>query len=328
MNTKISVDISSSKEEREDLEILNNFETLPKELLDEALIKAASSGDMKSVETLLKLGADVNTQNHEKQTPLHLAFDRKDYAIVKLLLENGANVDAKDSYGTPLHKACLLGKLEMVKILLKHNANVNERTKTRKTPLHLACRNTESPTIAELLLENGALVDAQDCFSWTPLDHAYDLERLQIAQALLTHGASVRTITLHQACCKGHLEGVKKLIQLNADVNATDEMQRTPLHYACWSGSVEIVQVLLQCNADVLKNIDSKDSDGYTPLHFAIEAGNAEVAKLLLKNGCSTEARGVAFTNDGNALPHCTAFEVALKMKCINILKMVAFHKN
>ena len=107
MANKISLDIAS-KEIREDLEILKNFETLPKEHLDEALIKAASSGDMKNVETLLKLGADVNTLNHMKQTPLQLAADRRDDVIVKLLLENGAHVDAQDLYGeTTLHKACL-----------------------------------------------------------------------------------------------------------------------------------------------------------------------------------------------------------------------------
>ena len=76
MANKISLDCSSSKEAREDLEIDNNFETLPK-ALDEALIKAASTGDVKTVETLLKLGANVNTQNDKKQTPLHLASDRR-----------------------------------------------------------------------------------------------------------------------------------------------------------------------------------------------------------------------------------------------------------
>ena len=86
------------------------------------------------------------------------------------------------------------------------------------------------------------------------------------------------------------------------------------------------MQALLQCNADVLKNIDSRDFDGYTPLQFAIERGHSEVVKLLLKNGCNTEIRGKSFWNDD--WPDCTSFELALKMEYFEVLKIIAFHKN
>ena len=100
----------------------------PKELLDGFLFMAASSKDVKIVEKLLKLGANVNIQNDKMQTPLHLACnsenDTADYEIVKLLLEKGAIVNAKDCDGnTPLYVAHWPDIPEIVEELLKHGAD-------------------------------------------------------------------------------------------------------------------------------------------------------------------------------------------------------------
>ena len=105
MVNKRSFDLSSSKEPKriKTIEVKDKFQTPSKKHLDKTLIKATSCGDVKTVETLLKLGANVNTQNRKKQTPLHLASYRAEHAIAKILLENGANVYAQDSNGrTPL----------------------------------------------------------------------------------------------------------------------------------------------------------------------------------------------------------------------------------
>jgi ankyrin repeat protein len=48
--------------------------------------------------------------------------------IVKLLLEHGADVNAKTAYETALHLAAEKGHLEIVKFLLEHGADVNAKT--------------------------------------------------------------------------------------------------------------------------------------------------------------------------------------------------------
>lgn len=64
-------------------------------------------------------------------------FGRKD--VVEHLLENGANVHARDDGGLiPLHNACSFGHAEVVQLLLRHGADPNSRDNWNYTPLHEA----------------------------------------------------------------------------------------------------------------------------------------------------------------------------------------------
>lgn len=59
--------------------------------------------------------------------------------IIKILLEYGSDVNAKDDYeNTPLHWSAYGGKSDGIKILLDHGAKINIRNKKGYTPLHLA----------------------------------------------------------------------------------------------------------------------------------------------------------------------------------------------
>lgn len=66
-----------------------------------------------------------------------LGFGRKD--VVEYLLQNGANVQARDDGGLiPLHNACSFGHAEVVNLLLRHGADPNARDNWNYTPLHEA----------------------------------------------------------------------------------------------------------------------------------------------------------------------------------------------
>ena len=68
---------------------------------------------------------------------LWAGFGRKD--VVEHLLENGANVHARDDGGLiPLHNACSFGHAEVVQLLLRHGADPNSRDNWNYTPLHEA----------------------------------------------------------------------------------------------------------------------------------------------------------------------------------------------
>ena len=78
---------------------------------------------------LLEKGADVESKDSYGQTPLWWAAGNGHEVVVKLLLEKGANVESKDSYSqTPLSWAARKGRETIVKLLLEQRADVESKT--------------------------------------------------------------------------------------------------------------------------------------------------------------------------------------------------------
>lgn len=101
---------------------------------------------------LLDHGAKVNVRNSYGSTPLHDAAVGGQSEIVAMLLERGAEIDARDqdSGATPLYNAASWGKLDAVKLLIEKGADVNARNKTGKTPLAAAEENGFTEVAAAL----------------------------------------------------------------------------------------------------------------------------------------------------------------------------------
>lgn len=122
---------------------------------------------------ILENGFDVYSKGCENWSLLHLAVIRPNETIVKNLLKEGAEVNAKDNLGeTPLHFAVKLSLILIVKLLLEHKSDVNARNKSGETPLHIAVKHScrESDEIVRLLLNAGADMSvAKNCGS-SPLD--------------------------------------------------------------------------------------------------------------------------------------------------------------
>jgi len=102
---------------------------------------AAFFGHRTIVEFLLKNGAEVNTaaRNAQKVTALHGAVARRDVEIVKMLLDRGANANAKQERGfVPLHDAAASGNLALVQLLVKHGARMDAKADDGKAPGDMA----------------------------------------------------------------------------------------------------------------------------------------------------------------------------------------------
>ncbi|OUM60578.1 hypothetical protein PIROE2DRAFT_27429, partial [Piromyces sp. E2] len=84
-----------------------------------------NNADMVSL--LLEHGANVDFKDRNQWTPLHIACQNNNMMImVQLLLENGASICEKGRDGnTPLHAASENNKPEIVKVLLDQGADVN-----------------------------------------------------------------------------------------------------------------------------------------------------------------------------------------------------------
>ena len=82
-----------------------------------------------AVPVLLERGANVNSRDRDRQTPLHEAVWQGDVATVALLIAHEAPINTKDKNGdTPVHIAALIGDVELYNLLAAKGANVKEGT--------------------------------------------------------------------------------------------------------------------------------------------------------------------------------------------------------
>ncbi|AID46966.1 ankyrin repeat protein [Penguinpox virus] len=91
-------------------------------------------------------------------------------SILHALIEKGVSINARDKYGkTPLHYAASYCKdIDVIKLLLERGADVNAKSYIRNlTPLHSSY--LKSPRVLKLLLQHGADINSLDSYSLTPL---------------------------------------------------------------------------------------------------------------------------------------------------------------
>ena len=108
--------------------------------LQKQMIKAAKKGDVAAVKRLLGIDkALVNALDNDGSTPLHCAAWKGHAAVAKVLLDAGANANAKsrnELYGdTPLHAAAHGNQAAVVKLLIEHGAKLSAKNPNGRTPL-------------------------------------------------------------------------------------------------------------------------------------------------------------------------------------------------
>ena len=105
--------------------------------------------------------------------------------IAKLLLDHGADANAKKSYGeSVLHTAVYESHSKCVKCLVEAGAGVNYRMTNGRSALHIAVEVGDMDTI-QTLLKNGSDVNVTDSESQTPLHRAVLFNRLKVIDLLL-----------------------------------------------------------------------------------------------------------------------------------------------
>jgi ankyrin repeat protein len=170
------------------------------------LAAAAANGTVETVRLLLAKGADANAADNTGVTPILAAASVDDGAVVKLLLEHGANVAVRANVpqsSTPLMAAAYNGNVELVRLFLSRDREVNvfsgdsgAKVKqgvvqfSRVTALHMAAVGGR-PEAVDLILRAGADVNARDIRGMTPLMWAVATDRPQpaIVRLLIEHGA-------------------------------------------------------------------------------------------------------------------------------------------
>lgn len=128
------------------------------------------SGDIGKIQKALDDGADVN-EEYQKGYLLTYYCSRDNYDIVKLLIDNGADLDAGEGrFSTPLIAASRYASPEVIQLLLKNGADVNGISNDGSTPIFAARTNDIDPiTVTKLLIKAGADVNHANKYGMTPL---------------------------------------------------------------------------------------------------------------------------------------------------------------
>jgi ankyrin repeat protein len=105
---------------------------------------------------LLAHKAEVDSRDDDGMTPLLVAALSGHREMAALLLDHGADVEARDAAGgaTPLYQAAAWGRTAVIELLIARGADVNARNRAGKTPLAAALANG-SIEAARILREHG-----------------------------------------------------------------------------------------------------------------------------------------------------------------------------
>ena len=119
---------------------------------------------------------------------IHDAAGEGNIEAVKQHIAAGTDVDAKTSGETPLHWAARFGQSQVAELLIAEGADVNAKNVVGQTPLHLAA-GASHKEIIELLIAAGAEVNAKTKRGETPLDLAEDDPKIR--NPILKHGGKM-----------------------------------------------------------------------------------------------------------------------------------------
>lgn len=118
---------------------------------EKALFQAARDGDLNGVKDALKNGADIEAKESYGDTALNLAAENGHLELVKYLIETGANIENLGGAAkTPIMNAAFAGHAEIVIVLIAHGAKIsNDLLSSVQMKVNILEENAESGMVTQ-----------------------------------------------------------------------------------------------------------------------------------------------------------------------------------
>lgn len=244
--------------------------------LSEALMLASYEGDTVKIQDLLDQGADINGCSTDPYglTPLHWSIVSPSTAATRFLLEKGVSPTSRAKNGwSAIHVAAIFNRRVWRMLSAKCESDdqrmelASSRTENElDSALHIAASYASDSEFGRsffwdlvwALTEYSSLF-SQNKFNETPLHRAAAFDNVGAIQCICEEDNTTyknvdradlygRTPLWH-AAATGSVSAIKKLVELGAMVNLSDDMGRSPLHAASRGGHAEAVKELLDRGA-------------------------------------------------------------------------------
>jgi ankyrin repeat protein len=242
-----------------------------------ALHWAARWNDLETAKLLIAAGESAGAANHDGATPMFLAAQNGNAAMIELLLQGRANLEAPLlAHGeTALMMASRSGNVDAVKTLLDHGAQIETKDTLRGTTALMWAAEQGHAAVVQLLIARGAKVGEQSEVLRT-------LKRRGLGYApAKDQGGPDAPIkggltALIFAAREGSLDCVRALIAANAGVNQTSADGSSPLLVAVQNGYYDMALYLMDHGA----NVNLANAKGWTPLYLAVKTRNQETTAI------------------------------------------------
>lgn len=254
---------------------------------------AATLGGVSIIQLLLFFGACPNVPDtKENRTALHFSIDEANdkhhsgrSKVVALLLQNGAEVNARDRKGnTALIAAAERGYEGLVVLLVENKADLNARNGDGDSAILLGAKGGYE-AVVEYLVKNRVDVNTPNKNGDTALLIAAQLAHGSIVKQLVSGGARM---DLGLAAEKGYMVVLELLIGGGGVGGILKDELDAAICLAAANGHERVVEFLLGQGAD----LQTRDKEGNTLLIRAAASGHHSVVELLLSNGVDVNSVG------------------------------------
>eukprot|EP00913_Durusdinium_trenchii_P031363 g29366.t1 len=307
-----------------------------------ALHAACSKGKLEVVKALQAARANLDLQTQDLTSALHLAVGGGHLEVVRFLAENQADLAVHDQRkNTPLHLAAKQNFAAACGCLAWARAALDAPNDEGKAPMLLAVERgfletsrvlleaqgepQQLPLAMALMASTGSTKELESLI-WIGMDHDKTKDPRSSPRRKKTKKAHGRTTggrppraradvnqaesngwsPLHVSVQRGHLPGIRCLLEAQGDPNKADRSlgrergpeeepprvegtrtstefgggvkHRCPIYFAAVSGNLRVLRLLVSSRASP----DVKDRRGWSPLHTAVQHGHVEVARCLI----------------------------------------------